>query len=248
MIKVTESAGTALFAETVPPKPIESRARCSATDRAGGASTLCTIIIIPTRPPAAGSRPKLGTVQPASFRTSLNDCANAHDSSEFIGHPISIAPLWGLSLKSLTSSWRCSAVRLRGLIRSRSSSKSFSAWAALICCLAISDLASAAAVSRPATRASAFAARSCCLLNSVFAAVRPSSNWRSCAAWRLLRIFPAISAAEPATKVTPTATIPTISNNSFHDSSDIEDHLEASGPSFDIAFVVAPRNRMIPSR
>jgi hypothetical protein len=103
----------------------------------------------------------------------------------------------GRALSAATKSVVCAPVNVRGLMRSWSSRSLSSAVAALVCCLAISALASAASCSSPATRASALAARSCCLPSAVFASVNPLSNCLICSACRPLMMFPVISTPAP---------------------------------------------------
>jgi len=103
-----------------------------------------------------------------------------------------------------------------------SSKRALSAFAALVCCFAISDLAFAASVSSPATRASACAVRSCCFPSSLLASVSCLSKLRNCTAWRALMRVLVITTPAPNTKVRNSSSTPPISKNDFHDSSDIE--------------------------
>ena len=80
-----------------------------------------------------------------------------------------------------------------------------SAVAALLCCLAISALASDAAVSSPANLVSASAARCCCWLNPSLSASSCLLKSCNCSAWRSLKILPVTKAPAPATNVRPTS-------------------------------------------
>ena len=149
------------------------------------------------------------------------------------------------SLAAIRCLW--SAVNRRGLLRSWSSNKVRSAIAARSCCLASSistfccaALASAAFCSKRVARSlvlaavflasaascSALAARSCCFPSSIFASVRSLSNWRNCASWRALTIFPVSTNPAPNAKVRNNKTTPPISKNDFHHSADIRSRCE----------------------
>jgi hypothetical protein len=138
------------------------------------------------------SLPSFATVHPASLNIGISWRKKEKPSSAPPMVQPTLMVAWGNFLSAATNSFACSSVNLRGLMRSWSSNSLRSAVAALVSCFAISVFAFTASCSRPATRASAFAARSCCVAREDLAAVRSLSNWRSCCCWRLLITLPVI--------------------------------------------------------
>src|ERR1019366_6335449 len=160
------------------------------------------------------------TVHPASLNKASSCFAKLNPSSPPPDvYPKSIVPA-GTARRDSTNAKASLSVNLRGFTRSWSCSRLFSAIAALVCCFAISVSAFATSVSRPATLASAFAARSCCLPSSVLALVMSPSNCRSCLAWRSLMTLPVINTPAPARNVRNSKTTAAMSKNDFRDSTD----------------------------
>ncbi len=155
--------------------------------------------------PAASSRTPVslciweGTrFHPADFRSSLKIRSNAKASGSGNTANAKFCPAKGF--KAAINFSCCSGDRDRGSLsfaRARAASEAaFSALAVRSFCFASSvstrccaAVASDASFSRPATRASALAARSCCFPNSILALVKSLSNLRNCSACRLLMML-----------------------------------------------------------
>lgn len=156
------------------------------------------------------------TVHSASRNTETMSSANRAASSSPNFSKFTTDPRYGRR-EATNLSWSALLIR-RWAKRCWSSNKAFSALAALVCCFAISPLAFAASVSRPATLESATAVRSCCSTSFVLASVKSFSNWRDCSSCCLPRIPPVMSAPAPNANVRNSRITVPQSNNDFHPS------------------------------
>lgn len=198
MSKTTLSAGSDGSTWAVRGKPLSMNICARGIARSGSLSATRTFKIKFTGGvPTIITRSLISAVQPASFSTALISKPKSCDSAWPNGIWISIMPLNFVSARALTRKARCEEVRWRGLVRSWSSSKAFSAFAARSSCCATLSRSSRLPLSNSPVRSLALPASLLASPAALFAvaACCPASAMRASASLitRSWYLFPALN-------------------------------------------------------